>query len=343
MFSTLFASIGMNGGRIGSVNRFLRACALASNTHLSSSCEKDRIMIRFGPAGFLYKDWAGIVYPEPKPRGFDPLAYIAGFFEMVEINSSFYGPPVPKTAASWCRRVSANPDFCFTAKMWKRFTHERKSAWTRGDVREARAGFDVLMNEGRLGAVLLQFPWSFRSTDENREWLDDLIRAFPEYPLVLEVRHKSWLAADLLRTLEEQGVGFVNIDQPLYHDSIGPTAHATSHVGYIRVHGRNYMDWFRKDASVEQRYNYLYKAEELEPWAARVADVADDAATKDVYVVTNNHYRGKAVANALMMKSMMTGEPVAAPPTLVAAYPEALDGYAFAADAKSGSSSYAGR
>ena len=102
------------------------------------------------------------------------------------------------------------------------------------------------------------------------------------------------------------------------------------------------MDWFRKEASVEQRYNYLYKAEELEPWAARVAEVADDPATKDVYVVTNNHYRGKAVANALMMKSMMAGEPVAAPPALVTAYPESLDGYAFPADAKSGSSSYAG-
>jgi uncharacterized protein YecE (DUF72 family) len=128
----------------------------------------------------------------------------------------------------------------------------------------------------------------------------------------------------------------------LYHDSIGPSARATSRVGYIRVHGRNYMDWFRKDASVEQRYNYLYKAEELEPWAERIAQVADDPATKDVYVVTNNHYRGKAVANALMMKSMMTGEPVPAPPALVAEYPDALSGYAVPAEA-GGSSSYAGR
>jgi uncharacterized protein YecE (DUF72 family) len=134
----------------------------------------------------------------------------------------------------------------------------------------------------------------------------------------------------------------VNIDQPLYHDSIGPSARATSRVGYIRVHGRNYMDWFRKDASVEQRYNYFYKAEELEPWAERVAEVADNPATKDVYVVTNNHYRGKAVANALMMKSMVTGEAVPAPPALVAEYPEALSGYAVPAEARA-SSSYAGK
>jgi len=115
-----------------------------------------------------------------------------------------------------------------------------------------------MMDSGHLGAVLLQFPWSFRRTEENREWLGDVVRTFRQYPLVVEVPHSSWLAPDFLRALEEEGVGFVNIDQPLYHDSIGPTAHATSHTGYIRVHGRNYKDWFREKAPVEQRYNYLY-------------------------------------------------------------------------------------
>jgi uncharacterized protein YecE (DUF72 family) len=114
----------------------------------------------------------------------------------------------------------------------------------------------------------------------------------------------------------------------MYRDSIGPSSHATSHVGYVRVHGRNYADWFRKDASVEQRYNYLYKAEELEPWAERVSQLAADPATKDVYVVTNNHYRGKAVANALMMKAMVAGEKVPAPAALVAEYGDALKDYA---------------
>ncbi len=142
------------------------------------------------------------------------------------------------------------------------------------------------------------------------------------------MRQKVWLVPELSRALEEDGVGCVNIDQPLYRDSIGPSAVATSHVGYVRVHGRNYMDWFRKDVSVEQRYNYLYKAEELEPWAARVSELAEDPATKDVYVVTNNHYRGKAVANALMLKSMVTGETVAAPSALAEEYATELEGYA---------------
>ena len=275
----------------------------------------------------MYKDWEGIVYPKPKPPHFDQLAYIADFFDTVEINSSFYGPPAPKTSRQWVQRVSANEDFRFTAKLWKRFTHERAKAWTRSEVAKVRSGFDVLMESGKLGAVLLQFPWSFKRTEPNQEWLGDVTRTFSPYPLVLEVRHSSWLTPDFLPMLAEEGIGFVNIDQPLFSKSIGPTAHATSRVGYIRVHGRNYKDWFRKKAPVEQRYNYLYRPDQLEPWVERTKEVAADPATREVYVVTNNHYKGKAVANALMMKSMMGGETVTAPPGVYEAYRESLEDY----------------
>ena len=287
-----------------------------------------RTEVRFGPAGWMYKDWEGIVYPKPNPPDFDQLAYIANFFDTVEINSSFYGPPAAKTSRLWVQRVSANQDFRFTAKLWKRFTHERGKAWTRSEVSNVRSGFDVLMDSGKLGAVLLQFPWSFKRTEENQEWLGDVTRTFSAYPLVVEVRHSSWLTPDFFRMMVEEGIGFVNIDQPLFRNSIGPTAHATSHVGYIRVHGRNYSDWFRKKAPVEQRYNYLYRADQLEPWVERTKEVAADPATREVYVVTNNHYKGKAVANALMMKSMMGGGTVAAPAGVYEAYRDALEDYA---------------
>jgi uncharacterized protein YecE (DUF72 family) len=287
-----------------------------------------RTEVRFGPAGWMYKDWEGIVYPKPKPPHFDQLAYIADFFDTVEINSSFYGPPTPKTSRQWVQRVSANGDFRFTAKLWKRFTHERAKAWTRSEVTKVRRGFDVLMESGKLGAVLLQFPWSFKRTEPNQEWLGDVTRTFSLYPLVLEVRHSSWLTPDFLPTLAQEGIGFVNIDQPLFSKSIGPTAYATSRVGYIRVHGRNYKDWFRKKAPVEQRYNYLYRADQLEPWVERAKEVTADPATREVYVVTNNHYKGKAVANALMMKSMMGGDTVTAPPGVYEAYRESLEDYA---------------
>lgn len=285
-------------------------------------------MIRYGPAGWSYRDWAGVVYPRPKPKGFDPLHYLAGYFDAIEVNSTFYRPARKSTAESWVRRTRSNPDFRFTAKLWRRFTHERKEAWTPGEVDEARAAFDVLHGEGKLGALLLQFPWSFRRDDRSREWLDDLTGAFSGFPLVVEVRHESWNEPEFFRELEERGVGFVNIDQPLFHDSIAPSARATSRVGYIRVHGRNYQDWWRKNAGPEARYDYLYSADELKPWAARAREVAADEETKDVYVVTNNHYRGKAPANALMLQSMVEKKKVPAPPDLFEEYSEALAKFA---------------
>ncbi|HEX2191203.1 MAG TPA: DUF72 domain-containing protein [Longimicrobiaceae bacterium] len=289
-------------------------------------------MIRYGPAGWSYDDWAGIVYPRPKPKGFDPLQYLAGYFDTIEVNSTFYRPARREVAEKWLRRTRFNPAFRFTAKLWKRFTHERKEAWTAAEVAQARAAFDPMLDEGKLGALLLQFPWSFRRTDENREWLDDLAGAFADFPLVLEVRHESWNTPELFRELGERGIGFVNIDQPLFHDSIAPSAHATSPVGYVRVHGRNYRDWFRDKAAPHERYDYLYTAEELEPWAERAREIDAEPRTRDTFVVTNNHYRGKGITNAVMLRSLVEGKRVPAPPGLFAEYGEALEGHAWPAE-----------
>jgi uncharacterized protein YecE (DUF72 family) len=287
-------------------------------------------MIRFGPAGWSYDDWKGIVYPKPAPRGFDPLAYLADYFDTVEINSSFYGPPRPSAVKTWLDRVSGHDRFRFTAKLHRRFTHDRKTAWTRDEVATVRAAMDPMHAAGKLGALLLQFPWSFRRTDESREWLDDLAAEFADYPLVLEVRHSSWNVPGFFAEIADRGIGFVNIDQPLFADSIEPSARVTSRVGYVRVHGRNYQDWWRKGAGVYARYDYLYPARELKPWAERVEEVAGQPETEEVYVVTNNHARGKAAANALMLNAMVEGHRVAAPEPLVAEYAAELKPYVVA-------------
>lgn len=265
-----------------------------------------------------------MVYPRPKPRGFDPLAYLTTYFDALEINSTFYRPQPKKVVRAWVARVSGNPDFRFTAKLNRRFTHERDTAFTKAEVREAREGFDVMCEAGRLGAVLLQFPWSFKRGEAEQEWLQDLFSAFDGLPLVVEVRHASWNTPDFFAWLEDNGVGFVNVDQPLFRRSIKPSARSTSHVGYIRVHGRNWHDWFRKDAGRDERYDYLYSPEELEPWAERAKVLAEDGRTDEVYVVTNNHFRGQSVANGIQLEAMVKGHPVPAPPTLVEAFPEAL-------------------
>jgi uncharacterized protein YecE (DUF72 family) len=280
--------------------------------------------IRFGPAGWDYPDWAGKVYPKPKPKGFDPLRYLAEYFQTVEINSTFYRPPTAQVARSWAKRVADHASFRFTAKLWKRFTHERTETWTKDEVAQAREGLDVLHDSGKLGAVLLQFPWSFRNDEANREWLQDLTRTFAAYPLVVEVRHESWNQPAFYAELRERGLGFVNVDQPLFHDSIKPSARATSTIGYVRVHGRNYKDWFRKDAGRDARYDYLYSAKELEPWADRTRDLAEEPGVSEVYVVNNNHFEGKAAANAAMLEAQVTGKRVRVPETLLETYRKEL-------------------
>jgi uncharacterized protein YecE (DUF72 family) len=284
-------------------------------------------VIRFGPAGWDYDDWAGIVYPRPAPRGFDPLAFLATYFDAVEVNSTFYRPAAAETARRWAERVGANPRFRFAAKLSRRFTHER-AAYGAAEVAEAREAFDALQAAGRLGALLVQFPWSFRRDAGAEEWLRDLFDAFGGLPLVLEVRHASWNAGETYAWLAERGVGFVNVDQPLFRSSIRPSALATSRVGYVRVHGRNYRDWFRRGAGRDARYDYLYAAEELAPWAERVREIAELPRCEDVYVVTNNHFRGQAVANAAMLESMVERRRVAVPPPLAAAYAEQLAPFA---------------
>jgi uncharacterized protein YecE (DUF72 family) len=283
-------------------------------------------VIRFGPAGWDYPDWRGKVYPKPAPRGFDPLAHLARYFATVEVNSTFYRPQSAEVARAWCARVAANRDFRFAVKAWKRLTHERE-AYGAEEVKAVRAALDAIAEEGRLGAVLVQFPWSFRREAASLEWLRDLLRALDGLPLVVEVRHLSWNVPQTYAELADRGAGFVNVDQPLFRNSIGPSAVATSRVGYVRVHGRNYKDWFREKAGRDARYDYLYAAGELEPWAARARALAETATVDDVYVVTNNHFEGKAVANAAMLESMVESRIVQVPPELLASYPEALAPY----------------
>src|SRR5271169_3533038 len=160
--------------------------------------------IRIGTAGWSYKDWEGIFYPhEMHRRKQHPLEYLAQCFDMVEINTSFYGHIKPELAKLWLRHVTAvNPNFVFTAKLHRSFTHsplavmEPTSAATikpnDEDERLAREGLDALAASGKLGALLIQFPISFKNTSLNREYLESLLRQFIEFPRVVEVRHESW-------------------------------------------------------------------------------------------------------------------------------------------------------
>jgi uncharacterized protein YecE (DUF72 family) len=276
-------------------------------------------MIRIGPAGWSYEDWEGIVYPPKKGSKFDPLLYLADFFDTIELNNTFYRSPTPQMGKSWARRVQANPQFKFTAKLYRNFTHERR-ALTEADEGAFKSGIAPLAESNRLGALLLQFPYSFHSKEENWNYLKELAEKFREYPLVLEVRHASWDRAPVYQFLRENGMGFCNIDQPQVSYSIGATKKVTSSIGYLRLHGRNVKEWFREGAGRDARYDYLYNEFELFELAERIRRISQDA--EETYVITNNHYRGKAVCNALEIKAKLGEKNLKIPEILLQHYPQ---------------------
>ena len=277
-------------------------------------------LIRVGPAGWSYADWAGYVYPSRRPKNFHEASYLAEFFDTIEINTSFYQPLRPEHAALWLERVAANPLFVFTAKLWQKFTHDPSAS--KEDERAVRTGFNVLQKANKLGAVLLQFPFSFHKTSETIIYLSAVLTRFSDYPLVVELRHSSWQTPDTLKLLRDHQTGFCNIDQPIIGNSLKPSADTTSPVGYVRLHGRRYDTWFDDNPATpsHERYNYLYTAEELDPWASRIRTVSEH--TRDTFIITNNHYQGKAVVNALQLLSILKGAKVKVPEPLRQHYPQ---------------------
>ena len=288
----------------------------------------DSPRIYVGTAGWSYKDWEGIVYPAQIKKSQHPVEYLAQYLDVLEVNTSFYGHVKPEWAKLWGRLArGVNPDFQFTAKLNRAFTHspiavvESTSAdtirATPEDERLAKAGLDALVDEGMLGAVLAQFPISFKNTYANREYLDTVIERFKAYPLVVEVRHNSWTNEGTLRYFAKKSVAFCNIDQPQLGYAVSPSEHVTAPLAYVRLHGRNYEQWFDSD-SRNDRYNYLYSRPELESWKTRI-DALSAKAGK-TFVITNNHFEGKAAVNALQLKNMLSGRAVRVPDILLQRY-----------------------
>ncbi len=270
-----------------------------------------------GPAGWSYPDWEGVVYPQPKPRGFRPATYLARWFNSIEVNSTFYRPPSPKATEKWARDVADYPNFLYTAKLYQGFTHERGERWSAADARTFRDGIAPLTEAGRLGALLVQFPWSFHYNDASRDRVRGLVDEFGELPLVVEVRSGEWVREEPLDFIRSLGVGFCNIDQPpiraerRLRGNIPLTAHAFGPVGYLRLHGRNAAAWFAEDAGRDQRYDYLYGPAELDDIEKALGRIAEQV--ERMFVIANNHYRGQAVATGLELIRRAVGEEIEPP------------------------------
>lgn len=277
--------------------------------------------IRIGPAGWSYPDWEGIVYPASRNRTFDPLAFLTAYFDLIEINSTFYRTPSRDTCGRWVDRVRGNPEFLFTAKAPQDLTHRRRPAAQR-DVASFCRAIEPLLDERRLGAVLIQFPWSFRESPPARTYIEDLARWFAPFPTAVEVRHGSWGTSEAVSFFRESGIALCGIDQPAVGDSLAPGTHAPNpDRAYFRLHGRNKEKWFSREATRDERYDYTYQVPELSFWRDVVRGAKPHS--REIFVVLNNHFRGQAAVNALQLKAMLDGRPAPAPDHLVASYPKA--------------------
>ncbi len=284
--------------------------------------------IYVGTAGWSYKDWEGIVYPTQIKKSQHPVEYLARYLDVIEDQHLVLRPyqagmgqaVVPQSEGG----KSAISVHCEAQQGVHAFADRGSRKHIGGDdsrqsedERLAKDGLDSIAGEDMLGAVLAQFPISFKNTNSNRDYLDGLIEKFKHYPLVVEVRHNSWTNEGTLRYFAEKRVAFCNIDQPRLGKAVGPSEHVTSRLGYVRLHGRNYEQWFDSDSGSD-RYNYLYTQPELEKWKRRIDTIA--AKAKKTFVIANNHFEGKAAVNALQLKHMLTGTTVSVPDTLLRKY-----------------------
>jgi uncharacterized protein YecE (DUF72 family) len=282
--------------------------------------------LRCGPSGWSYPHWNGTVYPKSKPHAFHALEYLSRYFDAVEINTSFYQHLRPEISALWVSKVANNPKFLFTAKLNREFTHNRNLRTSQ--VAAFKDGMWPLLRAGKLGCILMQFPWTFRYTRENRKFLIELRREFHEFRLVAEMRHASWMYEEAVGTLIDYRIGFCNIDQAEYMKAMPPTALLTSETAYVRLHGRNPRDWQQEFQSARRpaaRHDYLYSEAELREWQCRIERVAPYA--DRTFVFANNDAGAKAVVNALQISAMLGDERRRAPADLLRRYRCELDGF----------------
>jgi len=299
--------------------------------------------IRVGTCGWSYPSgagtWNGIFYPPPgdRPRGFDELRYYAEHFDTVEVNVTFYRPPARATVARWVQRTP--PGFLFSLKLHQRFTHavpvQREPvppsppadtavpSFGAAEVDEFLSGIEPIATSGKLGALLAQFPPSFRDSPEAREHLERLLRAFAGYPIAVELRHRSWSDAgdQTLALLAGHGAALAEIDEPKFRFSIRQeTMTQAAALAYVRLHGRNATKWWKHD-SPDERYDYHYSTAELRPFADRARVVRGLA--RRAYLYLNNHFAAKAVANAAALRHLL-GQPIPGEyrPEMLARYPE---------------------
>lgn len=244
-------------------------------------------MIYLGTSGFSYDDWVGPFYPLGIPKK-DRLSYYAREFSACEINSTYYAIPNAFTFKAMARKV---PDkFLFSVKANQQMTHERE-----GDLdvfKSFKDALSPLIEEGKLGCILAQFPYSFRFSADNRSYLERFREQLRDLPLVVEFRNAKWITEDVFGWMRSRNMGFCCVDEPKLPNLLPPVAEATGKIAYVRFHGRNKEKWWNHEKAYE-RYDYTYSKAELEEWLPKIKSLSDKA--EIVFLFANNHWKGQAI------------------------------------------------
>jgi uncharacterized protein YecE (DUF72 family) len=199
----------------------------------------DERRILIGTSGYSFADWVGPFYPAGT-RPSDFLGYYAGHFEVVEVNSTYYRIPHPRVLEQMERKTP--PGFRFVVKLNQAMTHQ--GSRDPGLYREFLSVLDPLKRAGKYDALLAQFPWGFKRTDENRRHLDALRGLLGEEPLFVEFRHDSWLTPQLEPSLRARRIGYCAVDEPQLQGLLPPITMVTTEDAYVRFHGRNARNWW---------------------------------------------------------------------------------------------------
>lgn len=255
--------------------------------------------ILIGTSGYSYNEWVGTVYPEGTKQK-DFLGCYSGLFPTVELNFSYYIMPKAENLAKML--IDGGDSLTFTIKAHRTLTHDVDPALWESEAKTYKNAIEPLLETGRLEAVLFQFPYSFKYEDDNRRYLDKLLKYFNDVPLAVEFRKADWYSGKVIDAMKNRNVPLVSLDMPEL-PKLPPTMDVvTSPVAYIRLHGRNSEAWWGKDDHA--RYDYLYTDGELEAWAERIRRIGEQA--RRVLVYFNNHPFGKAVRNAQTLEKMLS-------------------------------------
>ncbi len=256
----------------------------------------ERARLRLGTSGYAYDDWVGPIYPRELPRA-DWLCYYAERFDTVEINSTYYR--VGSKVSYGTMRAKVGDDFVFSVKAPGEVTHVRRQ----DPLPILSEFFDAISPLGP-GPVLLQFPFSFHYTAENRRYLARILEPFDAHPAVVELRHDSWVRPSVAEGLRRRGTALACVDLPALRGLPPRSAIVTAEPGYLRLHGRNTQRWWEHEHAW-QRYDYRYRADELREWVPRIRTMLEEA--QNVFVYANNHFQGQAV-EAIELIEQLLGE-----------------------------------